>query len=713
MPDLKRPILAVSGYILDAEDPELRTLELAQRFFERHVGARGASEEDICNTLVWLAGTRVQLHNAKGAMHTLAHLRARSRGRFRDLENLASLLEILLHLEMREYRQGMGRLDLLRMDGGDDRTRARLTALRHQLRGRFLSAQGQLKLAHEEFERAIQVLRVGPAQIEDLAIMAELYNDQGQALYREGRGDEGLKVYAQSETVSKHVGFQLAEARSLRGRGSIFAARKETNEAIKYFKAALDIFQKYDSPYGILRSSISLGRAHYSAADLRQALFYFEEARIQCGKGRYPNEEAEVNARIGDIMLSEGQYEKAAEFYEQDLQISSVHGTERSRAHALRNVGRIQRLLGNFLRAEACLDESSALFSRLGDRVGLTQTLQQMVQCYLEQGKTPQARQALEVLKENVERLGRPYEQGLARMLEGIVMRHEGLPTEARQMLDQSLRTLSKEPGFFTVMCQVELAQAHFELGEKDLSVHQFREGITMARRLKHHDIEKRALDLLAKVDRGEWARILHSGGGEAANQGRRAARVLLSVMSCDLRGGASLYSLEPEESASLVNRYYETMATIMARKKGILNKILGERMLAVFGLDSTCDPTLALECAEACQEAFARLQADNPRYAALGLACAVATGQSIHGMLGSTDRVEYSVAGAPLNTVDRLLAWAETGEILICQDTHRAVRHSLVTSSPRDIEARSNETKIVAYQVASPRVTSRPGPAR
>ena len=102
--ELKRPLLTVSGYIIDAEDPELRTLELAQRYFERRVGQPGATEEEICTTLIWLAGARVWLHNAKGAMHTVAHLRARSRGRFKDIEALASLLEILLHLEMREIR---------------------------------------------------------------------------------------------------------------------------------------------------------------------------------------------------------------------------------------------------------------------------------------------------------------------------------------------------------------------------------------------------------------------------------------------------------------------------------------------------------------------------------------------------------------------------------------------------------------------------------
>ena len=377
-----------------------------------------------------------------------------------------------------------------------------------QFRARILSAKGQIDKALQELEQASEVLKVGPAQLEDLAIMAELYNDQGHSHYRAGKGEEALTSYSQAETVARHIGFQLAQARSLRGRGVIHSARRENDEAIKLLRQSLDIYQAIDAPHGVLRSCISLGRAHYSVGDYRQALFYFEEARVLCGKDRYPVEEAEVNARIGDIMLAEGRYEKAAEFYEEDLQIMSLQGTDRARGHALRNVGRIQRLLGNFLRAEACLEESYQIFKALGDLSAFCHTLQQMVQCYLEQGKTPKARRALDAMKGVAEKLGRSHELGVASLLEGLVLRHEARSQEARAQLESSLRVFSREPGFYTVMGRMELALAFQDLGQADQALHQMKEAVTTARSLRLHDMEKRTLDLLSEMDRSEWARV-------------------------------------------------------------------------------------------------------------------------------------------------------------------------------------------------------------
>ncbi|MBN9418992.1 hypothetical protein ABS71_05695 [bacterium SCN 62-11] len=711
--DFKRPLLTLSGYLIDAEDPELRTLELAQRYFERRVGQPGATEEEICTTLIWLAGARVWLHNAKGAMHTIAHLRARSRGRFKEIETLASMLEILLHLEMREIRQGQTKLEVLQIDSDDARNKVRLQACAEQIKGRFLSAQGQIEEAMQCFDTAAQQLKGGgAAQLEDLAITAEIYNDQAHAFQREGKTEDSLKLYVQAETVCRHIVFPLGLARSLRGRGTLYSDRKEFSEAIKYFKDAVDIYQRHDSPHGILRCSILLGRAYYGIHDLREALFYFEEARLQCGKGRYPNDEAEVNARIGDIMLSEGQYEKAAEYYEQDLQLSQVHGDERTQSHAFRNTGRIQRLLGNFPRAEQCLLMSGQLLTKLGDQQGMVATLQQMVQLYLEQNKTAQARSSLNHLKDRSDRLGRAHEKAVCRLFEGIVLRHEGQSTQALPILKDSLFALAREPGFFTVLAQMELAQACFEMNFKDESVGKFLEAINMARQLKHHDIEKRALDMLSKVDRTEWAKALRSAGGPTAE--RNTTRAILSLVCCELRNTGWLWEQEVDRITAMLDGYYEAMAQSISKQRGIVIQIVGSRVIAVFGLEASCDPVQGLRCAETCQEAFFKLQGENNQYLNLGMACSIATGHCLHGLMGATDHKGYRIVGEPWELIDRLLDQAVSGEIWVCQDTHRGIRHLENNFTPRDVADRGGEGKLVAYTASSSRqVAKKPAKAR
>ena len=194
----------------------------------------------------------------------------------------------------------------------------------------------------------------------------------------------------------------------------------------------------------------------------------------------------------------------------------------------------------------------------------------------------------------------------LAEML-GIVLRHEGQSTQALPILKDSLFALSREPGFFTVLAQMELAQACFEMNFKDESVAKFTEAINMARQLKHHDIEKRALDMLSKVDRTEWAKALRSAGGPTAE--RNTTRAILSLVCCELRNTSWLWEQEVDRITAMLDGYYEAMAQSISKQRGIVIQIVGSRVIAVFGLEASCDPVQGLRCAETCQEAFFKLQ--------------------------------------------------------------------------------------------------------
>lgn len=706
MADLERPILALLGHLLDQDDPEMVALETAQRWFEKKVGQSASGDREVGLALLWLAGCRLQLHNMKGAHHTLGHLRARFRGRFPDLEMVASFLEVRMQYEMGDFRNGSNMLDRIpKINLSDPRIVARLEAIRLHMRGDFLSGMSQLKVAQDLYLKAFEALRHGPAQLEDLAITAELYNSQGMTFFREGRADEALKAYSNAETVCKHIGFKLAEARCYKGRGMLYLAKKQFQEGIAELKHAMELYQSCGAPYGILRTGLALGQAHYRLTDYRQALLYYEEAKIQCGTGSFTREEGEVCARIGDILLAEGQYEKAAEYYEQDLQLATNNQDQRARAYGLFNVGRIQRLLGNYMRAEACLEEACALFHGANDKGGLCSALLQRVQCFAEQGKATQSRSCLEQLKETAQRLGRPFEIGLAEMLEGVVLRHEGQAEAARKQLEKSLRVLGQEPGFYTVWCTMELAQALEDAGHRSSAVSRFKEAIQFGRQLRLADLEKRALDMLGQVDRSEWAKALHGAGASAPIKRRNAGRVFISVLLVELRHLTQFGSShEADETATVANRFFEQMATVIVDQKGILNKVMGERMMAVFGLGNPCDPAQALSCANECLNEFWKLLKEDGALADLNIACAIATGEALEGMLGPRDRLEYTVLGRPISLVQRLIGQADGGDILICSDTFRAVGHQVSHPVARDVMARTNEQKLVAYQVASSR---------
>ncbi len=708
MTDLNEPLLALIGDLLTPGDTDLAALDTAQIHFERRVGqGSNLPDREVALSLLWLAGTRVQLHKLRGARHTLAHMKTRFRGRFPDLEQLADFFEVQILFEELEMAKAAEALDRLDVQDAEARTRKRLDSFRNYMRGEILTFQGQTSGALRSLERALDCLKGDPPHRVDLAFMAEIYASQGQALLKAGELKDAMACFNRSHTVATHIRFALSLSRSLRGRGQAFSRMGELEKAAEQLRESLRVSQEVRSPYGIIRSSISLGRAYYAAREYTNALLFFEEARVQCGEGRFPFEEAEVHSRIGDILVTEGRYSQAARFYETDLEIATSTGNLTSRAHALKNVGRIQRLLGNYERSEQTLDEARGLFSRMNDHQGLSTTLLQLVLSFTEQGKVTQAREAVESLKAASNMAGRPLEKGLAQMLEGMVTRREGRTQEAIRELEESLRDLSEVPGFYTVLCTLELAQLHEESGVPDRCIFHYGEAVRLARELRLHDLEKKSLDLLARVDRSEWARLLHQQSSAPGEQGS-VARVYVSILLIELRGAASLMDRPGDEAARAVDCYFDHVHRAINDGNGVMSRIMGGRVMAVFGLGGSCDPTVALNCARQAMEAVHADPAMLGQDSELGTAAAIATGEALAGLMGPIDRREHSILGGPVDLAADLMAATVTGEVFVCPTTMQAVANHVAHPIPREITLSDGGRRLVAHVATTPALARR-----
>jgi tetratricopeptide (TPR) repeat protein len=669
-----RPMLAIVGHILKQDDPDLRTLELAQRKFSREANRRDVDEKLVIAALFWLASTRLQLHNVKGTMHTLGHLRARSRGHHPQYEILAGFLEIQLQLNLREYNKAKSGLSRLVIPEEDERFVARAKAMKLVCEGKIMSAQGELDEAKPVFTQAIETLRVGPAQVEDIAITVEVCNDQGHLAFRDGQLEEAQKAYGEAQTLAEHIGFKLAIARSLRGKGALNDTVGNHEGAIQLFKQARTCYQECESSVGVLRTCISLGRASYALGAYRQALLYFEEAKIQCGQGRFPNEEAEINARIGDIMLAEGRYEKAAEFYERDLQIVSLQGTERARAHALRNVGRIQRLLGNYMRAEACLQESFEGFRKLGDRRGLGRTLGQLVYCCLEQEKARKARQAVDLLSDVIKPLRSEQERAIHTMLEGLVCRHEGDSVKAKNLLERSLRVFSSEPGFYTVTCRLELALALQHMGKDDVAVKQLKQTVKESRDLKLIDIEQKAMTRLKVLDKAEWGRLLHTSNRSSGDGFVQAERAIVANVFIELRELEKHFGESAEAHQQIVNDVLHILDADFLGTDAILGQTRGGLIQVIFGLEDSVEPPRALEFIERFHQQVSESKHDLMDKDKLGLGAGMVVTEVLKGTFGTSDRREFDLYGQGVEKARFLATAAANNNILLDEATYRNV---------------------------------------
>lgn len=156
-------------------------------------------------------------------------------------------------------------------------------------------------------------------------------------------------------------------------------------------------------------------------------------------------------------------------------------------------------------------------------------------------------------------------------------------------------------------------------------------------------------------------ARIAQHLLDEDVERGRLVHAV---VMFSDLRGFTSLSeTMGPEQLVAVLNRYFGTIAPLVAAHGGVVDKYMGDGMLAVWGVpepravdgfEGWTDERLAVQAAIAMVEAVRALSAElamGELRIGIGLHC----GEVVAGPMGSESHREYTVVGDTVNTAQRI----------------------------------------------------------
>jgi len=131
----------------------------------------------------------------------------------------------------------------------------------------------------------------------------------------------------------------------------------------------------------------------------------------------------------------------------------------------------------------------------------------------------------------------------------------------------------------------------------------------------------------------------------------------VVSVLFVDLVGSTTFATEHPPaEVVAMLNRFFGIVVDEVDRRRGLVNKFIGDAVLAVFGAPVALDDhaTAALSAARAMS---GRLAAEVPE---LGAGIGVATGEVVAGNVGHHRRYEYTVVGDAVNTAARLTELAK-----------------------------------------------------
>jgi adenylate cyclase len=167
---------------------------------------------------------------------------------------------------------------------------------------------------------------------------------------------------------------------------------------------------------------------------------------------------------------------------------------------------------------------------------------------------------------------------------------------------------------------------------------------------------EKRVRNTMSRYMAKEVVDRLLASGDEMLKGSSHIATVLFS----DIRQFTTLTeAMSPQQTVTMLNEYFTEMVDVVLTHGGMLDKYIGDALMAIFGapVEDVADANRALTVATEMIRALAAL---NGRRIAEGLdaidiGVGLATGEVLAGSVGSIKRMEYTVIGDTVNLAARL----------------------------------------------------------
>lgn len=191
----------------------------------------------------------------------------------------------------------------------------------------------------------------------------------------------------------------------------------------------------------------------------------------------------------------------------------------------------------------------------------------------------------------------------------------------------------------------------------------------------------------------------------QRAGQNILPRRQKVTVLFSDIRGFAKIAEkMEPEALSEMLNcRYFSPLDNIIFEFDGTLDKHIGDNIMAVFGAPVAYedDAVRAVRGALRMMEEMARInrKTENPD-TEIAIGIGISTGEVMAGIFGSLRKKEYTVFGSPVNIASRLERLASPGQILICEETYRAVSNIIKTEEIKSPSIKGIDRPLRVYNV-------------
>jgi adenylate cyclase len=190
--------------------------------------------------------------------------------------------------------------------------------------------------------------------------------------------------------------------------------------------------------------------------------------------------------------------------------------------------------------------------------------------------------------------------------------------------------------------------------------------------------------------------------------------RVIVTVLMSDIRSYSTIAEhADPSQLAGQLNTHRAAMNHAILGEGGTVMQFVGDAVMAVFGAPfpqaDHADRSVAAAVAM-----HARQAEINAAWAAsglhpFGLGIGLSTGEAAAALLGSAERLEYTLVGDTVNLSQRLQQFAAAGETVLSDATARVLTVPVRTTALGAQLVKGRDTPVVAYKLAPPAAVAIP----
>jgi adenylate cyclase len=190
------------------------------------------------------------------------------------------------------------------------------------------------------------------------------------------------------------------------------------------------------------------------------------------------------------------------------------------------------------------------------------------------------------------------------------------------------------------------------------------------------------------------------------SRHGVAGAEIELTMLFADVRGSTGLAeTISGTEFSALMNRFYQTASAILIGNDALIDKFVGDEVIALF-VPLIAGDHHAASAVSAANELLVATGHREPGGPWLPLGIGVHTGVARVGMVGSVGGVlDFTALGDNVNTAARLASNAGAGEIVVSDASATAAHLPPGAGEHRDLQLKGRAEKVGATVIAVDRV--------